>query len=70
MEKALIGLIGLLFIGMGLRAIVMRRARIQFHFGDGEPSDSDGEPVGGWLAILIGVLGIVAGLGIIDRFMF
>ena len=70
MAKILLGLIGLLFIGLGVRAIVTRRAHIQFHFGDGEPSDSDGEPVGGWLAILIGVLGVVAGLGIIDRFVF
>ncbi|QWP77645.1 hypothetical protein J5226_04330 [Lysobacter sp. K5869] len=70
MAKILMLLIGLLFIGLGVRAILTRRANIGFHFGDGEPVDSDGEPVGGWAAILIGVLGIVAGLSIIDRFVF
>ncbi|MET4729717.1 hypothetical protein ABIE09_003531 [Lysobacter enzymogenes] len=67
MEKALIGLIGLLLIGLGARAIVTRRTDIDI--GDTDSSDSGSVTVRGWAAILIGVLGVVAGVGVIATFV-
>ncbi|SDY18265.1 hypothetical protein [Lysobacter enzymogenes] len=67
MEKALIGLIGLLLIGLGVRAIVTRRTDIDI--GDTDSSDSGSITVRGWAAILIGVLGVVAGVGVIATFV-
>lgn len=67
MEKLLIGLVGLLLIGLGVRAIVTRRTDIDI--GDTDSSDSGRVTVRGWAAILIGVLGVVAGVGVIATFV-
>ncbi|MNW07108.1 hypothetical protein D3C71_2036480 [compost metagenome] len=54
-------------IGLSTRAIVRRQAEIEI--GDSDSSDPDSVTVRGWAAIVLGVLGIVAGLGIIAKFV-
>ncbi|QCW24324.1 hypothetical protein FE772_00225 [Lysobacter enzymogenes] len=69
MVKILTVLGGLLFIGMGVRAILTRRASFDWHIGNGELRlDEPPTQVRGWPAVVVGVLSIGTGVGIIAKY--